>query len=103
MGECIQEQALACSLKNLVGSMLLWNTYAAVATGISMIVLNCREHKRGVKKRTGFSHTLIQVNNEVHTTLVVDDQHHPQMILHSCHFPFLNQMLLSEGRTNQEA
>jgi hypothetical protein len=71
--------------------MLLWNTYAALATGISMRVLNCREYKRGVKKRAGFSHALIQVNNEVHTTLAIGDQHHPQMILYSCHFPFLNQ------------
>jgi hypothetical protein len=37
------------------------------------------------------------VYNEVHTTSVVDDQHHPQMILHSSHCPFVNKMLLPQG------
>ncbi len=39
-----------------------------------------------MKKRAGFSHTLIQVNNEVHTMLVIGDQHHPQ--IDSSQLPF---------------
>jgi hypothetical protein len=77
MGECISKQILELVPENAAGYMLLSNIYDAV--GNTHLCENVEQHRkaRGVKKQLG--NTWIEVNNEVHT-FVVDDQDHPQII-----------------------
>ncbi len=76
MGECNSKQIFEMVPENAAGYMLLSNIYDAV--GNTHLCENVEQHRkaRGVKKQLG--HTWIEVNNEVHT-IVVDDQDHPQI------------------------
>jgi hypothetical protein len=77
MQDCISKQILELVPENAAGCMLLSSICDAV--GNSHLCENVEQHRkaRGVKKQLG--HTWIEVNNEVHT-FVVDDQDHPQII-----------------------
>jgi hypothetical protein len=65
------------SLKMLVVTCCYQTSILLLVTGISVGMLNWQRKERSVKKQPGC--TWIEVNNEVHT-FVVHDQDHPQMI-----------------------
>jgi len=72
MGEFISKQILELVPENAVGYMLLSNIYAAVGNTISVRMLN------SIGMQEVWRNSWIEVNNEVHT-IVVDDQDHPQI------------------------
>jgi hypothetical protein len=77
MAECIAKRILEMELENAAGYVVLSNVYAAV--GNRHLCENVEQQRmvRGVKRQLG--RTWIEVNNEVHT-FVVDNQEHPVMI-----------------------
>jgi pentatricopeptide repeat protein len=75
--EYIAKQVPELELDNAGGYVLLSNIYAAVGNQHLCENVEQQGKERGVKKQLGC--TWIEVNNEVHT-FVVDDQDHPQMI-----------------------
>jgi hypothetical protein len=76
MAEHVSKQILDLEPDSAAGYVLLSNIYAA--TGNRHLCENVAQQRKenGVKKQPGC--TWIEVNNEVHT-FVVDDQDHPQM------------------------
>ncbi|CAM6061129.1 unnamed protein product [Sphagnum tenellum] len=77
MGERVAKQILELDPENSAGYVLLSNIYAAAGNMHLSKNVEQQRKERGVKKHPG--RTWIEVNNEVHT-FVVDDQDHPQMI-----------------------
>ncbi|CAM6015544.1 unnamed protein product [Sphagnum balticum] len=77
MGERVAKQILELDPENSAGYVLLSNIYAAAGNKHLSENVEQQRKERGVKKQPG--RTWIEVNNEVHT-FVVDDQDHPQMI-----------------------
>jgi pentatricopeptide repeat protein len=77
MGERVAKQILELDPENSAGYVLLSNIYAAAGNMHLSKNVEQQRKERGVKKQPG--RTWIEVNNEVHT-FVVDDQDHPQMI-----------------------
>jgi pentatricopeptide repeat protein len=77
MGERVAKQILELDPENSAGYVLLSNIYAAAGNMHLSENVEQQRKERGVKKQPG--RTWIEVNNEVHT-FVVDDQDHPQMI-----------------------
>jgi hypothetical protein len=71
MGEHVAKQVLELESENAAGYVLLWNISAA-AMGICVKMLN----SRGQRCEETLGCSWIEVNNEVHT-FVVDDQDHP--------------------------
>jgi pentatricopeptide repeat protein len=76
MGERITEQVLKLDPDNASGYVLLSNIYAAAGNWDLSASVQRQRMERGVKKQPG--RTWIEVNDEVHTFLV-NDQDHPQM------------------------
>ncbi|CAN5975486.1 unnamed protein product [Sphagnum jensenii] len=77
MGERIAKHILEVDPGNAAGYVLLSNIYAAAGKWDLSEKVQSQRKERGVKKQSG--RTWIEVNNEVHT-FVVDDQDHPQII-----------------------
>jgi pentatricopeptide repeat protein len=77
MGERIAKHILEVDPGNAAGYVLLSNIYAAAGKWDLSEKVQSQRKERGVKKQPG--RTWIEVNNEVHT-FVVDDQDHPQII-----------------------
>ncbi|CAM6033659.1 unnamed protein product [Sphagnum compactum] len=77
MGERIAKHILEVDPGNAAGYVLLSNIYAAAGKSDLSEKVQSQRKERGVKKQPG--RTWIEVNNEVHT-FVVDDQDHPQII-----------------------
>jgi hypothetical protein len=73
MADCVAKQILEMEPENAVSYVLLSNIYAAA--GYRHLCENVEQQRKesGVKKQ--LDHTWIEVNNEVHT-FVVDDQDH---------------------------
>jgi hypothetical protein len=76
MGERIAKRVLELEPENASGYVLLSNIYAAAGKRDLCKNVEWQRKERGVKKQPG--RTWIEVNNEVHT-FVVDDQEHPQI------------------------
>ncbi|CAM6054309.1 unnamed protein product [Sphagnum tenellum] len=76
MGERIAKRVLELEPENALGYVLLSNIYAAAGKRDLCKNVERQRKERGVKKQLG--RTWIEVNNEVHT-FVVDDQEHPQI------------------------
>ncbi len=76
VGERIAKQVLKTDPGNFAGYVLLSNIYAAAGKLELREDVQWQREKLGVKKQSGC--TRIEVNNEVHT-FIVDDQDHPQM------------------------
>jgi pentatricopeptide repeat protein len=76
MGEHIAKQALEVDPGNATDYVLLSNIYAAAGKWDLRANIEQQRKERGVKNNLGC--TWIEVNNEVHT-FVVDDQDHPRM------------------------
>jgi pentatricopeptide repeat protein len=75
MGKHVTKQVLELELENAAGYVLLSNRYAAAGNWDLSEKVELQE--RGGKKQPG--PTWIEVNNEV-CTFVVEDQDHPQMV-----------------------
>ncbi|CAM6022683.1 unnamed protein product [Sphagnum balticum] len=81
MGEHVAKQILALEPENAAVHVLLSNIYATAGNRHFCENVEQQRKKRGVKKQ--LSCTWNEVNNEMHT-FVVDNQEHPQMIeIHS--------------------
>ncbi len=76
MGECIARRVLESDPGNSAGYVLLLNIYAAAGNWDLSATVQKLRLERGVRRQQG--RTWIEVNNEVHT-FVVDDQEHPQI------------------------
>ncbi|CAN5956074.1 unnamed protein product [Sphagnum jensenii] len=76
MAERIAKQILEMEPDNAAVYVLLSDIYAAGGNKHLCQTIEQQRKEKGVKKQPG--HTWIEVNNEVHT-FVVDDQDHPQM------------------------
>jgi pentatricopeptide repeat protein len=76
MGECIARRVLELDPGNSAGYVLLSNIYAAAGNWDLSATVQKLRLERGVRRQQG--RTWIEVNNEVHT-FVVDDQEHPQI------------------------
>jgi hypothetical protein len=77
MGERIAKHILEVDPGNAAGYVLLSNIYAAAGKWDLSEKVQSQRKEMGVKKQPG--RTWIEVNNEVHT-FVVDDQDHPPII-----------------------
>jgi hypothetical protein len=77
MAEGIAKRILEMELENAAGYVLLSNIYAAAGNRHLCENVERQRMARGVKRQPG--RTWIEVNNEV-DTFVVDDQEHPVMI-----------------------
>ncbi|CAM6075065.1 unnamed protein product [Sphagnum tenellum] len=73
----LPNEFLIWSLKMLLVMGCCQTSMLLLATDITVRMLNSRERKKGARKQPGC--TWIEVNNEVHT-FVVQDQDHPRMI-----------------------
>ncbi len=76
VGERIAKRVLEIDPGNFAGYVLLSNIYAAAGKLELREDVQWQREKLGVKKQSGC--TRIELNNEVHT-FIVDDQDHPQM------------------------
>ncbi len=76
MGECIARRVLESDPGNSAGYVLLLNIYAAAGNWDLSATVQKLRLERGVRRQQG--RIWIEVNNEVHT-FVVDDQEHPQI------------------------
>jgi hypothetical protein len=76
MGECIARRVLELDPGNSAGYVLLSNIYAAAGNWDLSATVQKLRLERGIRRQQG--RTWIEVNNEVHT-FVVDDQEHPQI------------------------
>ncbi len=76
MGERIAKRVLELEPENALGYVMLSNIYAAAGKRDLCKNVERQRKERGVKKQLG--RTWIEVNNEVHT-FVVDDQEHSQI------------------------
>ncbi|CAK9225565.1 unnamed protein product [Sphagnum troendelagicum] len=77
MAERVAKRILDMEPENAAGYVLLSNIYAAVGNRHLCEKVEHQRKEKGAKNQPG--RTWIEVNNEVHT-FVVDDQDHPQMI-----------------------
>jgi pentatricopeptide repeat protein len=77
MAERVAERILEMEPQNAAGYVLLSNIYAAAGNRHLCENVERQRKEKGAKKQPGC--TWIEVNNEVHT-FVVEDQDHPQMI-----------------------
>jgi pentatricopeptide repeat protein len=77
MAECVAKRILEMERENAAVYVLLSNIYAAAGNRHLCENVERQRKERGAKKQPG--RTWIEVNNEVHT-FVVQDQDHPQMI-----------------------
>ncbi|CAM6042283.1 unnamed protein product [Sphagnum compactum] len=77
MAELVAERILEMEPQNAAGYVLLSNIYAAAGNRHLCENVERQRKEKGAKKQPG--RTWIEVNNEVHT-FVVEDQDHPQMI-----------------------
>ncbi|CAM6036960.1 unnamed protein product [Sphagnum compactum] len=76
MGERIAKRVLESDPGNAAGYVLLSNIYAAAGKWDSSANVHRQRLERGVKKEPG--RTWIEVNNEVHS-FIVNDEEHPQI------------------------
>ncbi len=76
LAECVAKQVLELEPENAASYVLLANIYTATGNRHLCVNVELQGKEKGVKKQPG--HTWIEVNNEVNT-FVVDDQDHPQM------------------------
>jgi hypothetical protein len=77
MAERVAKRFLEMEPKNAAGYVLLSNIYGTVGSRHLCENVEHQRQEKGAKKQLGC--TWIEVNNEVHT-FVVDDQDRPQMI-----------------------
>jgi pentatricopeptide repeat protein len=77
MGERIAKQLVELDPGNVASYVLLSNIYAAAGKWDLSANVQRQRLEKGMKKQPG--PTWIEVNNEIHT-FVVDDQDHPQMV-----------------------
>ncbi len=94
MGERIAKIILQLEPKNAAGYVMLSNIYASAGKRHLADKVEQQRTEIGAKKQTG--RTWIEVNNEVHTFLV-DDQDHPQMIEIRAELKRLSGLMLDAG------
>jgi pentatricopeptide repeat protein len=76
MGERIAKEVIDLDPGNSAGYVMLSNIYAAAGKWDISADIQCQRLERGVKKEPG--RTWIEVNNEMHS-FMVDDQEHPHI------------------------
>jgi hypothetical protein len=80
--------------KNAAGYVMLSNIYASAGKRHLADKVERQRTERGVKKQPDY--TWIEVNNELHT-FIVDDQDHPQMIEICAKLKRLSGLMLDAG------
>jgi hypothetical protein len=94
MGEHIAKKILQLEPENAVGYVLLSNIYASARNRHLSDKVEQQRKERGVKKQPG--RTWIEVNNEVHT-FRVGDEDHPQIIEIHAGLKRLSGLMLDAG------
>jgi hypothetical protein len=94
MGERVAKIIFQLEPKNAAGYVMLSNIYASAGKRHLADKFEQQRTERGVKKQP--SHTWIEVNNELHT-FIVDDQDHPQMIEICAKLKRLSGLMLDAG------
>ncbi|CAK9866876.1 unnamed protein product [Sphagnum jensenii] len=94
MGERVAKIILQLEPKNAAGYVMLSNIYASAGKRHLVDKVEQQRTERGAKKQPGL--TWIEVNNEVHT-FIVDDQDHPQMIEIHAELKRLSGLMLDAG------